>query len=443
MIARAAIVGVVAAEALTIYVFAAWVGVAFSDGDHAVGGATLVAVSLAAFGLPRLLGNFEAGPRARFAAAAVVTWALVYGALRLEFAGDLALWEYGWVAGFLRSPTRTMESGPDVIVGAVVIFGAWVWALTRSDADIDLETVPRTLGRAFAAVTLAAVLASPGPAAGEVARAAGAFYAVAVLALALSQSARSGATIGTLRAGGVTAVLLAGTTAVVFVGIVAFGLLWGPLAPPVGRVLGAVLEAVLIVVLSPPLWVMEQVARLIVGGELDLGNPRDLAQDAADGAPQGKDGVGPLERVGIYGARVAFLLLLVALAAVLVAVFTRVRRRTAEAVAPAVKSSAGTGILGDVRSLLGRLGRRPQGAPTGHDQAVRLYLSLLDEASRRGHPRNPGITAEEFAPELAATFRSDVTGEITSAFEQARYAGRRLDDAAVRDLERRWRASAQ
>ncbi|MGH7753015.1 MAG: DUF4129 domain-containing protein, partial [Gemmatimonadales bacterium] len=56
-----------------------------------------------------------------------------------------------------------------------------------------------------------------------------------------------------------------------------------------------------------------------------------------------------------------------------------------------------------------------------------------------GHARRPGETPAEFAPVLEDTFHRPVTDEITHAYEQARYAGREPDGAALAALEHRWR----
>ena len=46
---------------------------------------------------------------------------------------------------------------------------------------------------------------------------------------------------------------------------------------------------------------------------------------------------------------------------------------------------------------------------------------------------------DEYSPALAETLQTDVTLEITRAFEEARYAGREPDAATVAELQRRWK----
>lgn len=445
MMGTLAIVGVIAAEALAIYVVAAWLSVTYADGQHAVNGVTLVVITLAAFGLPRFLGNLDIDTRARWALAAFSTWFLLYGALRIEFAGDFALWDFGWVARFLESPSETTDHHGDVLVGALFLIGAWVFGLVRSEADIDLELVPKELGGWFAAVTLVAVLASTASAADDVGRAAGAFYAVGIVALALSQSARSGASIGALRTGGITAVLLGGTLAAVIVCILVFGVLWGPLAPPIGHVLSLLLRGTLLAIFTPLAWVLGQVFGLFIGDAATrpdvIAGLENVVSDASD--PEDAELAGPA-RIAIYAVRALFLIVMVAIVAGIVALVMRLRKRSRTVTGvTATASSTGGGLAADARSLLGRL--RPHGRTreVDGDDAVRLYVAVLDEAERRGHERSPGLTAEEFAPELSQAFQTPVTDEITSAFEQARYAGRQPDPSTVRELERRWRTSTR
>ncbi|HET7737923.1 MAG TPA: DUF4129 domain-containing protein [Tepidiformaceae bacterium] len=445
MIGAIAVVLAVAAEAIVIYVIGAWWGVSYSSDDqHAVNAVTVVAVTLVAFGLPRFLGNLDIPGGARWVIAAFVIWLVLYGALRIEFGGDFWIWEFGWVTHFIQDPSGTTRNHTDALVGGILLIAALGWGLFRSETDVDLELLPKQLGGGFAAVTLMSVLASSASAAGDVARGAGGFYAVAVVSLAFSQSARSGATIGAVRTGGITAMLMGGTLVATALCLLVFGLLWGPLAPPAGRLIGAVLEVVLLVIFTPPAWLMAQFLELIFGGPGGgpdiFSNVRDISADARD--PSRAEDRSGFERFVVYAARAFFLLVAVGFIAGVVKVFTHFRRRAQPPGAmPGATGSAGS-LGDDLRSLFGNLSfRRSAPPPPAGDNAVRLYLSVLDEASRRGHERPPAATPGEFRPELADTFHAPATDDITAAFEQARYAGRPVDPNRVRELERRWRSS--
>lgn len=447
MIASGATIGVLAAQVLSAYVISAWLGAAYDDPTkHSVSAFGMVAAVLAAYGLPRLLAGFDMPPRARAAAAAVITVLAIHGILRLEFAGDLELWNFGWLFDFLADAGDTAKAGSDAIGGGLFVIGAWAWGLWRSQQDVELEFVPRGLAGPFGMVTFGVIIAAPTDAIGEVGRGAAAFYALSIVVLALAQLARSGATIGTVRAGGVTAALLAGTASLTVVGVILFGLIWGPFSGPVGSALATVIQVVLTIALTPIAWVLERLMDLIFSGT-GLGSfdiePATIAEEAAEPGEE-KD---PSTASVVSGFVFRLLALAIVLGAVALglAVLTRMRKRRA---APALSQSAPVrsgSFAEDIRSFAAGLiphWRRGPSGPTDSD-AVRLYVEVLREAEGRGRPRAPARTPDEFAPELAATFASSVTDEITLAFEEARYAGRSPDPALIRELQRRWRQRPQ
>jgi hypothetical protein len=443
VIAALAAAALIIAEALALFVVAAFVGAGFeSDEKHAVSAVTLVALGLIAFVLPRALAGFDLSRRARGAIAGGVSFVAIYGALRLEFAGDFALWDFAWAGDFLENASAVTRAGSDALVGAFFVVGIWVWGLVRSAREEDLEFFPRTLGMSFLVVTLFVILGAGTSAAGQVAWGGAAFYAVAVVALALSQSARSGATIGTLRTGGVTAALLGGTVAAALAGLVLFGLIWGPLQGPAGWFIDNVVGTILVVALTPLLWALEHVMRFLFGGDNPFANLRLESQELVRevGREEAEEDRSTASQFFAYGLRLFGIVLVLAVTVGLVAFFTRFRKSSGTS-AEAPDSVAGAGSLADdaralFRSLFRRRPERPVGASEG---VVRLYREVLERADERGHSRPPGSTADEFAPELAETFQSPVTDEITRAFDEARYAGRPPDERALRDLQERWR----
>jgi hypothetical protein len=68
----------------------------------------------------------------------------------------------------------------------------------------------------------------------------------------------------------------------------------------------------------------------------------------------------------------------------------------------------------------------------------RLYFDVLDDAENRGLHRAPAQTPDEFAPALDGRFHAATPGEITSAFDEARYGARVRPDAEVRRLREDW-----
>jgi len=303
--------------------------------------------------------------------------------------------------------------------------------------------MPRSVGLPFIVVTAVLIIAAAGDRTAEVARAGAAFYACAMLALALSQLALSGATFGEMRAGGTTLVLLAATAGATIACVIVFWILFGILAPVIGPPLGDITEAVLTVVLYPIAWVMEKIARFIFSGagleNLDITGPiQEGAEEAGNGD---EDETSTAERAGLFLLRGLALVIVLAAIAGVIAWYTRFRKRQrSQELAPGERGSSGS--LGhDLRDLL-RFGRGRQRAPgpAPSSPAVALYRDVLAAAERTGLERAPAQTAEDLAPRLHSLFPAAATDEITQLFEEARYAGREPSPAEVAALAERWRA---
>lgn len=439
MIGRLAIALTVAAEALAVYTLAEWAAAGSSRVHEAVPGILFVAVALAAFGLLRGLEELDLPRVANAAVAAAATFVALYAPLRLTYAGDLALWNLSWVGDAMTHFERTAREGGPEIIAAMLLIGVWIRTSFRAGEDIELELVPRSLGIPFIAVTAMVVIGAASDRSGEIARAGVAFYGVAVLALACSQLALSGATFGDLRAGGITASLLGGTAGVTVACVVVFGALFGFAGPIIGPILGRAVELVLTVLLTPVAWVVEQILRLL----LSNAHTPDIVNNARDAANQSRTSSGHDtslgQRIGVYVMRAVALAVILGGTALLVAWFMR-RRRHPRAGSPSAGERGGAGgLASDLRSLFRRGGHDRSAPADGSTPARRLYLEALERAARSGHPREPAVTPEEFAPRLA--LHTPVSGDITSAFQQSRYAGREPDEATVTELRHRWQTS--
>lgn len=443
MIAALAIVAAIAAEALAVYTGAELFAAAYrEDQQQAVTAVAFVAVALVAYGLPRAVGELGLTGRRASIVLAAVTYLALYGAMRIEFAGDLALWNWSWVVGFIDdAETTTRESGPALIGGALLI-GIWVRSSWRSYQQVDGESIARTIGVPFAVVTVFVILGAATDRTGVIARGAVSFYVVAVLALALSQSALSGATIGTLRAGSVTATLLAGTAAVTVVCVVVFTIVFGILGDQFGELVGDILNTILIVIFTPIAWILEKLISLLLPGSPGLPEvqlPDPITQvEAEPGEADGR-----ASRPFLVAGRMIVLFAAILAGVAIVTFFTRLRAagRNArrEIVHRSGAGSLGADLAAGFRALFSR---SSQGyAPPPSSPAVRLYREVLERAERTGRPRAPGETPREFAPALHGLFHTPVTDEITMAFQEARYAGREPDPALLAELERRWRST--
>ncbi len=441
MIGAIAVIAAVAAEALAVYTGSELIAAGYSSGQHSVSAFALVAVALVAYGWPRVPVNFNLRPAHGLIATLALAYVMIYGTLRIEFAGDFALWDFSWIGDFLSDSESAAADGSAAALAAVLLTAVWVRSWLRAADEMELETLPRTIGVPFAAVTVLMVAGALTGNAGEVGRGGAAFYAAAVLALVCAQLAQSGTTFGELRAGGITAALLAGIAGGVAACVAVFGLVFGIFGDAVGAAVWFVVRIVLTIFLVPFAWVFALVANALIGeGKLDT--ERKLPERLALPTNEKTSGDSLLETIVTYGLRALLLLVALGILLGLIALIALLRRKYR-------RRGAGGPAEGPAAGLdRGGLFRWPfrKGAAGGvavHGSGVvRLYRQVLDDADRRGAHRNPYETPEEFAPTLASTFHAEVTDEITFAFEEARYGGRDPAPAVVAELERRWRERA-
>ena len=261
MIGALAVAALLAAEALAVYVFGELLSVILNESNREIVSAPVfVGFAFTAYFAPRVVDRFVADPGTRLLTVAGLGVVVLYGVLRLKYAQDLALWDFRWVADFVVDTGAIQDEIPPIVVSGLLLLAVWARSALRGLDEIWLEVVPRYLALPFALVTLALVLASGSDQAAVVARGGVVFYGVALGALAYSQLAQSGASIGEVRAGGVTTALLAGTAAFAVVGVLVVGVVLevaiDVLREPVGLVFEGVLWFVMRVLLFPVIWVI-------------------------------------------------------------------------------------------------------------------------------------------------------------------------------------------
>ncbi len=441
MIRFTSIAALIAAEGVAVYVFAEWLAAGYSGADvHAVGVWAFILIALIAYWLPDFLRGIGFEERNGQAMATVTGVLFLYAILRLEFAHDFALWDMRWAGDFIRDPDATAKAGSHIFAGGILLIVTWVRASLKALDEIELETVSRKVALPFAVVTLLVVLAAAGDRGAEVGRGAILFYGLEVLALACSQLALSGATIGEVRAGGVISVILGATVGAVVVGLIVLSLALTFFGPIVGPPIEAVLNGVLTVTLTPLAWLLEKIFRAFAGDGNPLANlapPPTTFEKSKEAV--GSDGGHPFwYDAGVFLLRGALLIVIVAAVGGSIWLVTKLRKRALE-LRPAAADASAAGSLGDDARALWRSffrgGKQHSGAAQG---VARLYYDVLERAEHDARPRLAGETANEFAPVLSETFRSDVTDDITRAFVEARYAGREPDARVLEELERRW-----
>ncbi len=408
---------------------------------------TFAIVALVGFALPRLAAELALSRRNSIIAIGVISYVVLYGAMRIEFGHDLMLWNWSWVGDFLSNAEETSKDAAPAIFGSALLILCFARGAWRGGDDLELETIPASLGIWLVLVLILVVFNAGSDRAALIGRGAAAFFSFAIIAMALSQSALSGTTIGRARAGSVTGVLLLGTVAATLVGLLVFGVVVGVAGDEIGSVIYTVVDAVAYVILTPIAIVLAWFFHLIIpeGAMSQLVdnsglNPGNADQNAVD-EMQSNDPA--WQRLLRFAVRLGLLGIVAAVVIGLLIVVIRLKRRGATLrESEAVHSSAGSlgaDLAAGLRSLFSR--RDGSGGHVERDGIYRLYAAVLDDAEGRGIGRPASRTPEEHAPVLAATYRAGVTDEITVAFEHARYAGRETDAASVAELQRRWEQS--
>ena len=444
MIAVAAVVATLVAEGLMFAVVAELFAAGYSgENAHAVGWWAFALVVLAGYYAPRFVAGFESAGRGAYFGTAVGGMLLIYLLLRIEIAHHVAVWDFSWLADFLRDASDTLERGWPGVLGGILLLGAWARGAFRSGEDLEMETVAKSLALPFLVVILIVILGAPTDRVGAIGREAAGFFAVAVVALASSQLALSGTTIGDMRSGGITLVLLGGTVAVAAVGFLVFGVIAQLLGPTVGPIIGSTVEWTLTILLTPLAWALSNLFEWLFRGDNPFGdlveNTRQQAGDAGNPEPNDKS---PLERGSLYGMRILALLVFLFIVTGLAVAFLRLRRSIAEKKLRDGESGVAGSATGDVRNFLrSLLPRRGQTASLrAESEATRLYVEVLEQAAREGHPRNDADTPREYEPILEETYHAGpVIHDITAAFEEARYGGREPDARTIAALRARWR----
>lgn len=439
MISIIAVLATVIAESLIAYGVSELFAAGYDNHRHAASWPIWLLIGLTAYSLPGAAGFFNLKGKAGVLLPVLAAYLVVYGAMRFEFSGDLKLWDFSWIPAFAdNDPGARRLSGP-VAITTVVAALLWTRATYRANSEIDLESLPRSLAGSFALATFLVIAGTTTERAGEVGRAVAAFFASGVLALSLSQLAMSGTTIGEMRAGSITGVLLAGIAGVTLGAVALFGLVFGLLGPIIGPPLGTVVGFIFALILTPPTWLLAQLIELLFSNA-DFPSPTidgiRGAQDASNGAAEDRSAA---EQFFLFGARMLALIVFIAVVAAPMLLYWTLRKRASRKLAEGPPATSVGNAIDDLRSMLNFFGRRGHSTRTAAvDDVGRLYRDVLEQAENEGRTREPSQTPAEFAPVLVEQFHTPVTDDITSAFIQARYGGRRLDERQLRDLEACW-----
>jgi len=441
MIGRVAIALAVLAEALIVYCLAELFAAGYGTHVGAIPAVSWAFLGLVAFATPRLTEHFGLGERTRIAISIATAYVAIAAVMRIEFAGDVAIWDFDWARRFVADIDQTSSEAGPVVISLFLIVALWARCTYRSAQDVDLEGMPRAVVPGFVGVTTLVVLGAMTDRTGEIARAASAFYAVAVLALAFSQMGLSGTSFGDLRAGGFAGSLMGGVLGVTIAGVVLFTVTFGLIWPTISPLFFGLIAGTVTVIFTPPAWLLTTIFEFLfrVFGVTEVSiQPPDLYRTVS-ASPESDQSTG--ERVAGIALRATALLAVLGLAAVAAVIFSAFRKKASRPARPGPERAAAGSLGEDVRDLLRNLFRRdrPPGQALPDNAVFRLYADVLQQAQAAGRAREPAETPVEFAPVVAARLhRGPVTDEITRAFIEVRYAGRSPDESAVAELERRW-----
>lgn len=436
------------AGGLWVYAGAALVVATVGDGAS-LSPAAVAAVIVLSYGLTRLLRQLDLEQGTLRLWGAGLSIALLYLILRIDIAGEPYLWRLGWIGDLLSDPGKTLEGRGSAAAEVIVLAAAWGWGITQGGRLFTLESALRNVSLGLIVVVVVSAMAPSADAPNALRWLPLPYLAAGLLTLALAHflsveldrhrpflyqwALWMGGMLGAM--GGIA--LLAS-----YIDL--------PPLSPVGEALQLALRGVVlgIAVIVAPLilgfaWVLEIVFAwlasddLFVPEEVDTSQLMEEVEQNKGGPPRWAFFLGVVLRGGAIA--LGFVLALT----LLWFLFRRFFRRSEDEaeVREEVTAEAGD-LLGDLRSLftgaLGRLRGRGAGGLRGYDAIGRLYLSMLSRAEAGGLLRSPATTPSEFAPRLDAHFGSDVPGEISQAYAEARYGDRLRPEQQIDELRSRW-----
>ncbi len=414
---------------------------------HAFGVWAFCAVAIAGYVLPRAIEGFDLAPRKAYALTVGIGLALIYLLIRIEAVGDFAIWDFSWIGDFLTNAEQTTQAGGHALVGGILLIATWARTTLRSGDEVEMDSIPRSFAIPFAVVTVVLILGAASDRSGEVGRAGGGFYTMAILSLVSSQLAMSGVTFGEVRAGSTAGILLGGTAVVAVAALLLIGLATTLLGPTIGPIISGATQWILTIILTPFAWILEKIFSALFGDSNPFPTLTDTVINRSDEAanPDKVAERSAAGKAGLFILRSFALLVFFAVVAACVTVFVRLRKRRLPETEAARQAAAAGSFRDDLGSMFRSLFRRSHPKPDGFasTEATRLYLEVLARAEKAGHVRPGGETASEFAPELKAAFVTPVTDDITLAFESARYAGREPDPRTIAELRQRWQTEAR
>ena len=423
---------------------------------------TLLAAAGGGFYLARLLGRLDLSPQLLRTTGAIASIVALYAVLRLQYVGDLRLWELSWTGEFGAHPSNAQRP---LVMGSFLTVVLWLRWASRARDPLTFDSILHSFSVGFFALAMAGLVDAAGDLNSSLKEVALPFFALGLVTIAAFHLAETRpeasaplsrpwavallATVGLLLALALLA-MLGLLVALAASAWVAGGMDPEPVLLPIGQGLVWFLDRVLLVVLTPIgllleglAWLLSQVARNDA-----IQRPEFAEQLRKVSEGNGENGSLPFSLLVL--ARVmagVFLATLVAvLALVIFGRFVRQRDDRSEWRVSVWREGSLMGDLGDLlKGLLSPRRPRPPAPNLPPDvMAVRrLYLDVLRQAEAEGLKRPPAKTPLEFAPSLAEHFRSQLPQQVSHAFAGARYGLKALPPEELHRLRRQWKEAGK
>lgn len=433
-------------EAMWAYALVAFLCALIVEGDRP-SPFGVVAVVFISFSISRLLMQSDLSIGVIRVWGIVMSLLVFYVIVRVDFFGDLRLWDFSWVDKLLRDTSAALQSqeAKTAATGIPLLWFVWMRGVFRGAQHISFESVAGNFAIGVVVVAIVEAFVGVVDAPATVGHIAVPYIAVGLLAIATTQAARadgdSDRPFATTFLGVVGGAILVLTVLGLLFALADLGAVAHVLGV-VSAVLGAVLSRIVYYILYPFIMLtilmfegLKAIWTAVYGDrppiEIDRGTLTPVPgkpQEAADVPEWFNWALRVVIGVPLVAAIIGGLWLL----------FNKYARRLAPS--ENKESTYAEGRLGaDLGDLLGGLMRRLR---PGHgrelDPARKLYFDMLHAAEDREIERRPNETPLELAPRLETAFAGPTPLRITSVFDDVRYGGLTPPREEIEKLRTDW-----
>jgi hypothetical protein len=373
---------------------------------------------------------------------------LFYAIVRVDFFGDLRLWDFTWADDLINHTEASLRDEATAVLGVPALWLLWMRGVLRGQQSLIFDEVVNSFAVGVVIIAIVELFAGAVDAPAAVGYVAVPYVAVGLMTIGFAHASRSEKDFGRSFTS-TWVVAVAGAVSLITLLALLFVIVdFETARAAAGDVSLAIVTAV-VRSLAFLAWPLEQffygLFKLMTwlvnlyGGE----RPERPAETPAEGMQEEEEtdrGGAPvwikfLARLLIGGSLAAVVLFTLAM------LFFRYARRPAgdEVKESTYQEGRLASDLGDMLgSLLGRLRPSLHSNRDGVDAMRRLYYEMLAAGEERGVQRRKAETPLELAPRLGRTFDVGVTERVTVKFDETHYGGHQPADADVRTLRDEW-----